>query len=197
MYYTNFTGLEKLTDFPKVRQKSLDPNWVSRWVSPKVGEGWRSEDGQILPKETRTRSGMRPGPSLELDAVRAVPSCCLGQCGGGNAELTAGTRPPQVSGCVPTRVCESGSENREPPGSDWLGGFCPLVLVQPPALVESSLPSIPLLPPHLHTGVHSLQGHVEVFLLDLRGKQKEKACGGKEMCVRQCSGAPVSLWLPC
>lgn len=174
MCYTNSTDVEKLTDFPKVRQrKSLDPNWASRWVSPKVGAGWRSEDGQILPKETRTRSGMRPGPSLELDTVQVVPACCLGQCGGGNAELIAGTRPPQVSGCEPARVCERGSENREPPCSDWLGGFCPLVLVQRLALVEISLPSISLLPPHLFIGVHSLQVHVKVFLLDLRERKAE------------------------
>lgn len=79
-------------DFSNFRQrKSLGLNWVSRWVSPKVGEGWRSEDGQILPKETRTRSCMRPGPILELDSVQVVPSCCLGSVEG----ITQSSQPGQ------------------------------------------------------------------------------------------------------
>lgn len=49
-----FHTFREATDLPKVPElKSLDLNWVCRWVSPKLREGQGSEDNLILPKETR------------------------------------------------------------------------------------------------------------------------------------------------
>lgn len=70
-----FHRFREVTDLPKVPEwKSLNLNWVFRWVSPKLREGQRSKNSLILPKETRRLCCVRPGPSLEMDAVQMIHS---------------------------------------------------------------------------------------------------------------------------
>lgn len=91
---------------------------------------------------------------------------------------------------LPQNVCQRGSENPEPPCPGWLEGLRLLVLAQSPALAggerasgpgSGRVPYHPPLPPPPNTGVHILQGHLDVLPLtrEREEKRREETTGGK------------------
>lgn len=174
---THRTGFREVIDLARFPQcKSLDLNWLKLV----------SETGEVSPRGSGRWSEFAPGNqerelpkssshSLKWMRFRGFLPTVWGRLVGEGQGSQQGQ--PRVSGYAPATecVCQRGSENPQPPGPGWLEGRCLLVLAQPPALAGGErasgpgfgrVPYSPPLPPHPNTGVHILQGHLDVFTLD-------------------------------